>query len=148
MNFEQLRLEIFDNFENKHKDILDDSDIVSRVKAEKIIAKYDTKNLTSEQIENLKQEIVDKEVKIFMEFVEENKEILNSSLTHQEKLDALLSKYATPDLSEKEYTILKNTINRHIFDNEVGKTLINLVDNIKKLPQEEQDAFWGKGKQE
>ena len=41
MNFEQLRLEIFDNFEKKHKDILDDSDIVSRVKAEKIIAKYD-----------------------------------------------------------------------------------------------------------
>ena len=148
MDFEQLKNEIFDNFEEKHKDILDNSDIVSKIKAEEILKKYNTNQLSDEQIEELKKLIVDKNVKIFTEFVKDNENILNSDFTHQQKLNILLSKYATENLSEEEFTTLKYKINRHIFDNEVGKILTDLVNNIKKLPQEEQDEFWGKEKKD
>ena len=148
MDFEQLKNEIFDNFEEKHKDILDNSDIVSKIKAEEILKKYNTNQLSDEQIEELKKLIVDKNVKIFTEFVKDNENILNSDFTHQQKLNILLSKYATENLSEEEFTNLKYKINRHIFDNEVGKILTDLVNNIKKLPQEEQDEFWGKEKKD
>jgi len=146
MNFEELNEEIFENFNEKHKDILNNYDIVSRKKAEEILAKYDTKNLTEEQIETLKSKIIQIDIDDHNKFIEENKDIVNSSMQHNEKMEKLMAKYSSPNMTEEKNYNLKCKLSRYIFDNEVNKTLLKLVEDIKKLPQEEQDAFWGKSK--
>lgn len=146
MNFEKLNNEIFENFEEKHKEILNNVDFVSRKKAEEIIAKYDTKELTDEEIETIKSKIIQIEIDEHNKFIEENKDIVDSNLAHPEKMEKLMSKYSSPDMSEEEKHTLKCKLSRYVFDNEVNKTLLKLVEDIKKLPQEEQDAFWGKNK--
>ncbi|MBQ8425462.1 MAG: hypothetical protein IJX17_05525 [Clostridia bacterium] len=146
MNFEELNKVIFENFEEKHKEILTNYDLVSRKKAEEILAKYDTTSLTDEEIETIKSKIIQIDIDDHNKFIEENKDIVDSSLSHQEKMDKLMSKYSNSNMSEQEQYNLKCKLSRYIFDNEVNKTLLNLVQNIKKLPKEEQDAFWGKDK--
>ncbi|MBE7088647.1 MAG: hypothetical protein E7370_03915 [Clostridiales bacterium] len=133
MNFEQLTAEIFENYYQKHKKILDDNTVNSQVQAERILAKYDTSNLTEEQIKILKDKIVKKEVDEFILFTSENEEILDSKFTYQEKLEILLAKYDNGDLSNEEYKSLKSKISRHIFDFETAKVLEELAIKLKLL---------------
>ena len=65
MNFDQLVEEIFDDYQNKHRDILADILITSAQQADKIVAKYNTSNLSPEQREQLKKMIVQREVEAF-----------------------------------------------------------------------------------
>lgn len=135
MSFEQLVEEIFHNYENKHKDILGDVLLTSAQQAERILAKYDLSALTTEQIEQLKKMIVQHEVDIYMNFVDSNKDVLNGKFTDKQKFEQLFERYDNPLLTDDERTLLKKRIRRHIYDNEVGKILCNLVDNLKKKPQ-------------
>ena len=90
MNFEELSAEILNNYRQKHKDILQDTTVNSQVHAERILAKYDTKYLTKEQIEFLKGVIISREVEDFLAFTSENEDVLNSNFTFQKKLKILL----------------------------------------------------------
>ena len=127
MRFEELTFEIFSDFEEKHRDIWNDFTIHSREKAERILAKYNTQALTDAQVEELKAKIIKKDVDEYMAFVAENREVLDSERSYGEKLSALLAKYDTGKLSEQEYAILKGRIARHIYDDEVSKTLMKLL---------------------
>ncbi len=130
MNYEQLVLEIFDDYDKKHRDVLSDVLCTSSMHADKILAKYNTKKLSAEQKENLKKLIVQKEVDEFMLFVEQNKDVLDSDLSDNKKLETILARMDSPDLSQEDRQYLKKRIRRHIYDNEVCKILENLA---KKL---------------
>ena len=104
--------------------------MTSKQHAEKILAKYDTSKLTKEQFDQLKQLIVDREVKEFLEFVEHHKDVLDSDMTDGEKFRVLFERCDNPHLTEKERTLLKKRIRRHIYDNEVCKILSKLVDDL------------------
>jgi hypothetical protein len=127
MRFEELVIEIFSNFEEKHRDICNDFTIHSREKAERILSKYNTQALSDAQVEELKAKIIKKDVDEYMAFVAENREILDSERSYGEKLNALLAKYDAGKLPEREYAILKGRIARHIYDDEVSKTLMKLL---------------------
>lgn len=135
MSFEQLVEEIFRNYENKHRDILGDVLLTSAQQAERILAKYDLSALTTEQVNQLKKMIVKREVDNFMNFVDNNKDILDGDFTDKQKFAKLFERFDNPTLTEAERDMLKKRIHRHIYDNEVGKILCNLVDNLKKKPQ-------------
>lgn len=130
MNYQQLLEKIFADFDNAHYDILCDVMMTSKQHAEKILDKYDTSKLTKEQFDQLKQLIVDREVGEFLEFVERHKDVLDSDMTDGEKFRVLFERCDNPYLTEKERTLLKKRIRRHIYDNEVCKILSKLVDDL------------------
>ena len=130
MNYHQLLEKIFTDFDNTHYDILCDVMMTSQQHADKILAKYDTSNLTKEEFDQLKQLIVDREVGEFLVFVERHKDVLDDDLTDAEKFRVLWERCDNPSLTEKERTLLKKRIRRHIYDNEVCKILADLVDKL------------------
>ena len=132
MNFEQLVAEIFDDYQNKHKDILGDTLITSAQQAEKILAKYNTSKLSPEQKEQIKKMIVQREVEEFSTFVQQNKDILEADLSDNEKFRQLLTKHDNPHLTEEERVFLKKKLRRHIYDHTVSHILIDLVNNLKQ----------------
>ena len=131
MELEQLTAEIFDNYEEKHMAILGDALSTSRKQAERIIAKYNTRGLSKEDIESLKNRIVKKEVDNFMKFVEQNKDILDAPLTDEQKFNKLFARHNNPAFSKQKREYVKNRIRRHINDDNVGKILIKLADDLK-----------------
>ena len=131
MNFEQLAYAIFENFEQDHAEILCDSMITTETKAEKILAKYNLKKISQEQIEAIRKEIVRREVDIFMQFVADNKEVLDGDFTFKQKLNILMEKYMFDGMTDKQISMLRSRISRHIQDNEVGKILSKLADDLK-----------------
>ena len=132
MKLEQLSAEIFDNYEEKHMDILGDALATSRTQADQILAKYNTKGLSKEEIDQLKERIVKREVDTFMKFVEQNKDVLDAPLTDGEKFHKLFERYNNPAFSKREREYVKNRIHRHIYDNNVGKILSKLANDLKK----------------
>ena len=64
----------------------------------------------------------------------------------QARVDALVSKYDLSKFSEEQKKLIRNKAAEKIHQENVNKILLDLVKDIKALPQEEQDAFWGKGK--
>jgi hypothetical protein len=131
MKFDELEKEIFDDYYAKHREILMDTETNSQQKADAILSKYDLCGLKKEQVKKLKDSIVKKEVDFFMAFVKENEKVLNSSLSHKEKLDILLEKYSWDGISTNEKNTLRNIISRQIHDNEVSKILEKLAKDLK-----------------
>ncbi len=131
MNFEQLTNEIFENFEQKHMEILCDSNLTSQQMAQKILAKYNLDELSNEQVELLRQQIVQREVDSYLQFVQDNKHILDANLSFKQKLQALMTKYANNNLSPKQLDLLKNRLIGHIYNNETTKILQKLMDGSK-----------------
>ena len=131
MKFDELEKEIFDDYYAKHREILMDTETNSQQKADAILSKYDLCGLQKEQVKKLKDSIVKKEVDFFMAFVKENEKVLNSSLSHKEKLDILLEKYSWDGISTNEKNTLRNMISRQIHDNEVSKILEKLAKDLK-----------------
>ena len=131
MKFEELEKEIFDNYYTKHREILMDVETNSQQKADAILSKYNLRGLKKEQVKKLKDSIVKKEVDFYMAFVKDNEEVLNSSLSYQEKLDILLKKYSWEGISTDEKSTLKSLISRQIYDNEVSKILEKLAKDLK-----------------
>ena len=132
MTYQQLYDKIFDNYDQHHYDILCDALITSAQQADKILAKYDTSNLTQEQHDQLKRAIVQKEVERFSQFVQQNKDVLDAEITDNQKFALLFEKYDNPSLTEKERHLLKQRIHRNIYDKNVCNILQNLVDNLRK----------------
>ncbi len=132
MTFDQLVSAIFDDYENKHRDILGDVMATCRQQAERIVSKYDTTELSQEEIDRLKDMIVKKEVSTFLQFVEQNKDILDGDFSDRQKFRLLFERHDKPSLSEQERTLLQKRIRRHIYDNEVCKILQDLVDDLKQ----------------
>lgn len=132
MNFEQIVEEIFNDYDNKHHDILCNVLATSEQIAKRILDKYNTKKLTADELERLKKLIVQREVGEFLVFVERNADILDAELTDNEKFKQLFARHDKPSLTEKERTLLKKRIRRHIYDNEVCKILADLADKLKK----------------
>ena len=64
----------------------------------------------------------------------------------QARVDKVVSSHNTSNLSEEEKIQLRNKVAEDIHQDNVNKILLELVKDIKKLPQEEQDAFWGESK--
>lgn len=131
MNYEQLVLEIFDDYDKKHRDILGDVLATSAMIADRILAKYNTKKLSAEQVENLKKLIVQKEVDEFMLFVEQHKDVLDSTLSDQQKFAQIFARMDSPELSQDDREYLKKRIRRNIYDNEVSKILLDLAKKLK-----------------
>ena len=131
MNYEQLVLEIFDDYDKKHRAILGDVLATSEMHADRILAKYNTKKLSAEQVENLKKLIVQKEVDEFMLFVEQHKDVLDSTLSDQQKFAQIFARMDSPELSQDDREYLKNRIRRNIYDNEVSKILLDLAKKLK-----------------
>ncbi len=131
MNFEQLTNEIFENFEHKHVEILCDSNLTSQQMAQKILAKYNLGKLSNEQVQLLRQQIVQREVDGYLQFVQDNKQILDANLSFKQKLQALMTKYANDSLSPKQLDLLKNRLIGHIYNNETTKILQKLMDGSK-----------------
>ena len=132
MNFDQLVEEIFDDYQNKHRDVLADILITSAQQADKIVAKYNTSNLSPEQREQLKKMIVQREVEEFSTFVQQNNDILEADLSDNEKFRQLLAKHDNPHLTEEERVFLKKKLRRHIYDHTVSHILLDLVNNLKQ----------------
>lgn len=131
MNYEQLVLEIFDDYDKKHRAILGDVLATSEMHADRILAKYNTKKLSAEQVENLKKLIVQKEVDEFMMFVEQHKDVLDSTLSDQQKFAQIFARMDSPELSQDDREYLKKRIRRNIYDNEVSKILLDLAKKLK-----------------
>ncbi|MBQ2804608.1 MAG: hypothetical protein IJD18_00965 [Clostridia bacterium] len=131
MNYEQLVLEIFDDYDKKHRAILGDVLATSEMHADRILAKYNTKKLSAEQVENLKKLIVQKEVDEFMLFVEQHKDVLDSTLSDQQKFAQIFARMDSPELSQDDREYLKKRIRRNIYDNEVSKILLDLAKKLK-----------------
>lgn len=131
MNYEQLVLEIFDDYDKKHRAILGDVLATSAMIADRILAKYNTKKLSAEQVENLKKLIVQKEVDEFMLFVEQHKDVLDSTLSDQQKLAQIFARMDSPELNREDREYLKKRIRRNIYDNEVSKILLDLAKKLK-----------------
>lgn len=131
MNYEQLVLEIFDDYDKKHHAILGDVLATSEMHADRILAKYNTKKLSAEQVENLKKLIVQKEVDEFMLFVEQHKDVLDSTLSDQQKFAQIFARMDSPELSQDDREYLKKRIRRNIYDNEVSKILLDLAKKLK-----------------
>ena len=131
MNFDQLVEEIFDDYQNKHRDILADILITSAQQADKIVAKYNTSNLSPEQREQLKKMIVQREVEAFSAFVQQNKDILSANISDNEKFCQLFAKYDKPHLTEEERAFLKKKLRRHVYDHTVCNILQDLLNNLK-----------------
>ena len=131
MNYEQLVLEIFDDYDKKHRAILGDVLATSEMHADRILAKYNTKKLSAEQVENLKKLIVQKEVDEFMLFVEQHKDVLDSTLSDQQKFAKIFARMDSPELSQDDREYLKKRIRRNIYDNEVSKILLDLAKKLK-----------------
>lgn len=131
MNYEQLVLEIFDDYDKKHRAILGDVLATSEMHADRILAKYNTKKLSAEQVENLKKLIVQKEVDEFMMFVEQHKDVLDSTLSDQQKFAQIFARMDSPELNQDDREYLKKRIRRNIYDNEVSKILLDLAKKLK-----------------
>ena len=131
MKFEELEKEIFDNYYTKHREVLMDVETNSQQKADAILSKYNLRGLKKEQVKKLRDSIVKKEVDFYMAFVKDNEEVLNSSLSYQEKFDILLKKYSWEGISTDEKSTLKSLISRQIYDNEVSKILEKLAKDLK-----------------
>lgn len=131
MNYEQLVLEIFDDYDKKHRAILGDVLATSEMHADRILAKYNTKKLSAEQVENLKKLIVQKEVDEFMLFVEQHKDVLDSTMSDQQKFAKIFARMDSPELSQDDREYLKKRIRRNIYDNEVSKILLDLAKKLK-----------------
>lgn len=131
MNYEQLVLEIFDDYDKKHRAILGDVLATSEMHADRILAKYNTKKLSAEQVENLKKLIVQKEVDEFMMFVEQHKDVLDSTMSDQQKFAKIFARMDSPELSQDDREYLKKRIRRNIYDNEVSKILLDLAKKLK-----------------
>jgi hypothetical protein len=132
MNFHQLLEKIFTDYDQTHYDILCDVLMTSEQHANAILAKYDTSEITQEELDRLKKLIVDREVGEYLVFVERHKDVLNGNLSDKEKFRVLMERCDNPSLTERERTLLQKRIRRHIYDNEVTKILQNLVDDLKK----------------
>lgn len=130
MTYHQLLQAIFTDFDNTHYDILCNVFATSEMHADKILAKYDTSKLTKEEFDRLKKLIVDREVGGFLVFVKRHEDILDAELTDNEKFRLLMERCDNPNLTEKQRTLLQKRIRRHIYDNEVGKILSKLVDDL------------------
>lgn len=131
MNYEQLVLEIFDDYDKKHRAILGDVLATSAMIADRILAKYNTKKLSAEQVENLKKLIVQKEVDEFMLFVEQHKDVLDSTMSDQQKFAQIFARMDSPELSQDDREYLKKRIRRNVYDNEVSKILLDLAKKLK-----------------
>ena len=64
----------------------------------------------------------------------------------QARVDKVVSSKDTSNLSEEEKIQLRNKVAEDIHQDNVNKILLKLIKDIKSLPQEEQDAFWGESK--
>lgn len=62
------------------------------------------------------------------------------------RVDKIVSKYDTSKFSEEQKKIIRDKAAEKVHQDNVNKILLNLVKDIKKLPKEEQDAFWGDSK--
>ncbi len=134
MKFDELEKEIFDDYYTKHREILMDTETNSQQKADAILSKYNLRGFKKEQVKELKDKIVKKEVDFYMAFVKENEEVLNSTLSYQEKLQILLEKYSWEGISTNEKNTLRNMISRQIYDNEVSKIIEKLAKDLKIIP--------------
>jgi predicted transcriptional regulator len=132
MNFHQLLEKIFTDYDQTHYDILCDVLMTSEQHANAILAKYDTSEITQEELDRLKKLIVDREVGEYLVFVERHKDVLNGNMSDKEKFRVLMERCDNPSLTERERTLLQKRILRNIYDNEVTKILQNLVDDLKK----------------
>ena len=66
-----------------------------------------------------------------MQFVADNKEVLDGDFTFKQKLNILMEKYMFDGMTDKQISMLRSRISRHIHDNEVGKILSKLADDLK-----------------
>ena len=130
MTYKQLLRDIFYDYDQTHYDILCDVLLTSEQQAEKILAKYDTSQLTQDEFANLKKLIVQREVGEYMVFITRHKDVLDSDMTDNEKFALLMEKCDNANLTTKERTLLQKRIRRHIYDHNVGKILQNLVDDL------------------
>lgn len=130
MTYKQLLRDIFYDYDQTHYDILCDVLLTSEQQAEKILAKYDTSQLTQDEFANLKKLIVQREVGEYMVFITRHKDVLDSDMTDNEKFALLMEKCDNENLTTKERTLLQKRIRRHIYDHHVGKILQNLVDDL------------------
>ena len=130
MTYKQLLRDIFYDYDQTHYDILCDVLLTSEQQAEKILAKYDTSQLTQDEFANLKKLIVQREVGEYMVFITRHKDVLDSDMTDNEKFALLMEKCDNANLTTKERTLLQKRIRRHVYDHHVGKILQNLVDDL------------------
>lgn len=130
MTYKQLLREIFYDYDNTHYDILCDVLLTSEQHADKILAKYDTSKLTQEEFDSLKKLIVQREVGEFKVFIMRHQDILDSDMTDNQKFKLLMERCDNVNLTPKERTLLQKRIRRHIYDNNVGKILADLVDKL------------------
>lgn len=130
MTYQQLLHKIFTDFDQTHYDILCDVLLTSEQHADKILAKYDTNDLTQEEFDRLKKLIVDREVGEFTVFITRHKDILDSDMTDNQKFKLLMERCDNENLTQKERTLLQKRIRRHIYDDNVGKILLKLVDDL------------------
>ena len=79
----------------------------------------------------MKKLIVQKEVDEFMLFVEQHKDVLDSTLSDQQKLAQIFARMDSPELSQDDREYLKKRIRRNIYDNEVSKILLDLAKKLK-----------------
>ena len=145
MTYEQLKAEIFDNYENKHSNILMEYEI-SQVIAEKIVEKYDTSSLTTQEVKQLVEDIKKKEIDDFLEFTKRHKELLDSKLNHFDKIKALMEIYDDGNLSTKQLEQLKFRLSRAIFDYETSKTLEKLAKNLGLIKWFSRLEYWKQNK--
>ena len=130
MTYKQLLRDIFYDYDQTHYDILCDVLLTSEQQAEKILAKYDTSQLTQDEFANLKKLIIQREVGEYMVFITRHKDVLDSDMTDNEKFALLMEKCDNANLTTKERALLQKRIRRHIYDHHVGKILQNLVDDL------------------
>ena len=64
----------------------------------------------------------------------------------QAKVDKLVSKFDTSKLNDEQRKIVRRKAAEKVYQDNVNRTLLKLIERIEKLPQEEQDAFWGRTK--
>ena len=64
----------------------------------------------------------------------------------QAKVDKLVSKFDTSKLNDEQKKIVRRKAAEKVYQDNVNRTLLELVEEIETWPQEKQDAFWGRNK--